>query len=202
MTGAASSSPSGIALLGGEWAGWSCSVNGLTGALQPVPDKFVSSEMIEWGQVPSGFETVTTEVWQGSDVIERRLVTLLPEDGCNVENLGAIVTREPLDMSTLKGELPSPIALDAVDEDGIWRCESIFGGFGGERPRTRRGAVPSVAERTRVTVCVDVDKGKLFEREPVEVRQERCWDRQPAASASERLEGRPSPLALWRRQGA
>jgi hypothetical protein len=197
MAATMSSTPSATHLLGGEWAGWSCSFDSLSGALQPVPDKYVSSEMIEWGQVPEGFEEVTTEVWKEPDLMERRLVTLLPEDGCNVENLGAIVTRQSFGI--LQAPLQSSLAIDVDGGTGIWQCETIFSGIGGERPRARRGSVASAAERTRVTLYVDVGAGRLDQQRPIVVRQERCWDPTPSTAlmVNEQRGSRSGLDAAW-----
>ena len=81
--------------LGGEWAGWCVAFSPATGAVQPVPEKYVSESMIEYDVVPAGFEELTTEAWEATR-LSRRSVRLLPEEGCNVENLAAIVTRTSL----------------------------------------------------------------------------------------------------------
>ena len=71
--------------LGGEWAGWRCAFNAKTGdIITSDVEKYCSDTMIEWGQIPGGFEECTTETWQGN-ALERRSVQLLPEDGCNID---------------------------------------------------------------------------------------------------------------------
>ena len=50
-------------LLGGEWGGWLCTFDAATGAVRPIPDKFMSEEAIAWGQVQMGFEELQTESW-------------------------------------------------------------------------------------------------------------------------------------------
>ena len=65
-------------------------------------------------------------------------------------------------------------ALDAVDAStGLWRCETIFDGVGGDRPRTRDGALECPKERTRVQCVLDANTGQLAPSEPVLVWQER-----------------------------
>jgi hypothetical protein len=195
-TAALSGRPSALRLLGGEWAGWSCSYDSQTGALQPVPDRYVSEERREWGQVPSGFEELATESRRADDAFERRTVRLLPEEGCHVENLAAIVTREPLHVSRPGAALDAPLAVDSrVDRTaGLWRLESVFDGLGGKRPRARQGAALCTDERTRVTCHFDAASGRLDAAEPIVVRQERRW----SAEASEALRVRE---ALGSRSG-
>jgi hypothetical protein len=172
--------------LGGEWAGWRCAFNARNGALLTEPiERYCSDSMIEWGQCPGGFEDCTTETWQG-DTILRRSVQLLPEDGCNVENLGAIVIRSALPpaqsvKTDSKAEaLACAWALDEMNEAGLWRCETVFDGLGGERPKPNRAAVECPIERTRISCSFDPLSGTLAVREPVLVWQERCWSATPS----------------------
>mgnify|MGYP003688185221 CR=1 FL=1 len=76
------------ALLGGEWAGWCCSYSTGTARLRPVPEAYLSDTAIEWGQIPTGFEELTSEQVVGASV-NRRSVRILPEDGCAIEDLPA-----------------------------------------------------------------------------------------------------------------
>jgi len=61
--------------VGGEWAGWCCAFSATSGAVQTIGDKYVTSHMLEWDQVPRGFEELTTE-----DGLLRRTVRLLPAE--------------------------------------------------------------------------------------------------------------------------
>ena len=90
-------------LVGGEWAGWACTWR--AGALRRVPDRYLSDTALEWGQIPAGFEELTTESVKGTTLSSARVtrtwpprrgarlmrarglragrsVRLLPEDGC------------------------------------------------------------------------------------------------------------------------
>lgn len=178
--------------LGGEWAGWRCAFHPRSGALlTQLVERHCSEEMIEWGQVPGGFEEVTTEICEDGRTA-RRSVMLLPEDGCNTENLAAVVShstlrvsgRTPLDVNVLNAKAW------ALVDDGrepekyggrpLWRCETLFDGLGGERPRLRRGALECPMERTRVSCVFDPITGELVAEEPVIVWQERCWSANPS----------------------
>lgn len=186
-----------MSLLGGEWAGWCCAASAATGELHPVPEKYCSDAMIEWGQVPMGFEECTTEA--GS---ERRTVRFLPEDGCSVEDLPAEVSR-----ATLPRPVPSTegtvVALDVMVEDGgsgpstMWRCETIFEGHGGVLPRQRKTALESMAQRTRVSILFDATTGSLAAREPIRIWQERCWSQETNQLAVREGGGRSGVDAAW-----
>lgn len=187
--------------IGGEWAGWCCAFNAKTGALITSDvEKYCSDTMIEWGQIPGGFEECTTETWEG-DSLTRRTVRLLPEDGCNTENLAAIVKCATLPAAhsgtmTLKpgaAQLDTDVlnsrawALDAADgEGGMWRCEAIFDGLGGPRPKELSGAVECPSERTRVRCSFNPTTGELTDNEPVLIWQERCWSARPSDDFSVR----------------
>ena len=59
--------------IGGEWAGWSCSFNSASAAVQRIPEKYCTKDMIAYDTVPWGFEELTTE-----GGASRRTVRLLP----------------------------------------------------------------------------------------------------------------------------
>lgn len=154
--------------LGGEWAGWRAAFRASSGSLITSDiERYCSDTMVEWGQVPAAFEECTTES-QSDDRIARRTVRLLPEDGCNIEDLAAVISRADI-TPVARG---STLAVDTV-ADGLWRCETIFDGLGGARPRDRVNALPGLAERTRVSVVYDAAAGKLAQS--VVIWQERQW---------------------------
>lgn len=205
--------------LGGEWAGH-CVSYSADGALRPVPEQYVPDELLEWGEAPRGFEALTTETWDsstsaggGPSVLNRRTVKLLPEDGCNCENLGALVSHATLPTACSGSAVLRPgnamfesdvlnaraWALDAVDPDGgrLWRLETLFDGLGGGRPRERSGARECPKERTRVQCTFDPSSGTLAAREPVVVWQERCWSAGPSDELTLRDSGRTGLDASW-----
>ena len=67
----------------------------MTGKLKPVPDHLCSDAMVEWGQVPSGFELLSSESVApveageageaggeaGALRLERSFLRMLPETG-------------------------------------------------------------------------------------------------------------------------
>ena len=182
------------ARLGGEWAGWCCTYGSETGMLRRVDEKYLSATELEWGQVPAGFEECTTETWEEGDALVRRSVRLLPETGCAVDNLAAEVSRVTL--PTLS-EAPDSraSAIDAIAEPGVWRCESVFCGLGGPRPRDWRGAIECPAERTRVALTFDTQRGALAGS--VDIWQERRWSETPSLQVREDRGSRSGLDASW-----
>ena len=199
--------------LGGEWAGHRVTFSA-DGVLQRVPERFVSDAILEWGEAPAGFEVLTTEKWDTTKALARRSLQLLPEDGCNCENLGAVVSNDvlptPCSGSTQLRPGNSMMepetlnvrawALDAVEAGDApasarWTLETCFDGVGGVRPRLRRGALECPAERTRVQCTFDVTAGALVG--DVHVWQERCWSASPSDDLQPRESGRSGLDAAW-----
>ena len=162
-----------LRVLGGEWAGWRCAFNAAGVLVSNDIERFCSDTMIEYGQVPKGFEICSTEHIVDGGKLSRRTVQFLPEDGCASEDLAAIVTRQISVRSAQSCIRASTYAIDEVDEAGLWRCETIFAGLGGARPRARANALPGLAERTRVALTFDASAGTLARE--VLVWQERLW---------------------------
>eukprot|EP00965_Chrysotila_dentata_P054573 1811263-Pleurochrysis_carterae.AAC.2 len=113
------------ALLGGEWAGWMCSFSAKTGALQPVPDALVPKASLEWGQIPNGFESLASEALMQSsstvNVVKRRSVKVMPEDGCMAENVGAEICEKELRAVSPGVEGAAlAAAIDLRDSIGTW----------------------------------------------------------------------------------
>lgn len=169
--------------LGGEWAGWRCGFDPFSGAMR------------------SEFQAVTTERWE-SKALQRRSVQLMPgEDGgvrctspsdTDWSTLPVAVSGSTSLMPGARSGLFGAVQVDmlnanawALDEavsENSWRCESIFDGLGGERPRVTPGA--SAAEypqqRTRVMCSFDPSSGQIAAVAPVLIWQERCWSVRPS----------------------
>jgi hypothetical protein len=183
------------ARFGGEWAGWCCTYGSETGTLRRVNEQYLSDTAVEYGQVPAGFEECTTDSWEDGALV-RRSVRLLPETGCAVDNLAAEVSRATLPAAARLAVGARACAVDALAEPGAWRCETVFGGLGGPRPRDRRGAVESSAERTRVAFTFDPQRGALA-AVPVVVWQERRWSEAPSLQVKEDRGSRSGLDASW-----
>ncbi len=87
-------------IFGGDYAGHSATFSSVDGALIRVPDHYVPEAMVEWGQVPSCFECIVSEDIKAekeedkndsneddSLILERNIVTIMPEVGCGLDNL-------------------------------------------------------------------------------------------------------------------
>lgn len=152
--------------IGGEWAGWCCGFDPFSGALR----------------TGSEFQAVTTERWAGT-AMQRRSLQLLPDDGngCMATNSGPAGTAWstlPVAVSGSTSLMPgaraglfgavqvdmlnaNAWALDEAVSANNWRCESIFDGLGGERPREKRGiGADRPQQRTRVVCSFDPNTGQ------------------------------------------
>ena len=70
-----------LKLFGGDFAGHSASFDSLSGSLIPVPEYLLPESMIEWGQVPSSWEVLTSEDWKDDCdlALERNVAKVVPE---------------------------------------------------------------------------------------------------------------------------
>ena len=96
-------------LVGGDYAGHSATFSSDDGSLIRVPEHLVPDSLIEWGQVPSCLEVLTSEDLtlsmlendgvQGVKLcIERKVAAVVPEVGCGVDNLDTLRSSEWLDL--------------------------------------------------------------------------------------------------------
>ena len=184
-------------LLGGEWAGWACTYSS-SGALQRVPESYLSKSSLEWGGAPAGFEELCSEALEapfGPSVLSRRTARVLPDDGCACENMMCEISRDALMVAPAGEGDAAPLALDApVAADGSVALETVFGGLGTE-PRVARSALAESARRTRVSLVYDPAKRKLAA--PVVVRQERRYDDALSLDVQEASGGRSGLDASW-----
>ncbi len=82
-------------LLGGDFAGMSATFNSKTGSLVRVPEHFVPPAMVEWGQIPSALEVITSEEEPRTEgTFNRWTITVLPEVGCGIDNLDTMKKEE------------------------------------------------------------------------------------------------------------
>jgi hypothetical protein len=166
--------------LGGEWAGWSCAFDPYSGALR------TQSKMLG----------VTTERWAGN-ALQRRVILVGPEDESVRWTKSDGWTTLPVAVSGptslmagarsgLLGEVQVDMlnayawALDEAISATRWRCEAVFDGLGGERPRENAGAVECPQKRTRVECTFDPSTGQIARGQSVLVSQEQCWSVRPS----------------------
>ena len=153
--------------LGGEWAGNLVSFSE-SGAVLGQRESFVTEE---WrGEAGAEWAIHRREhLMQSGDTGAAVANTVLPT-ACS----GSLTLRRGASMMEPDVLNARAWALDAVDAStGLWRCETIFDGVGGDRPRTRDGALECPKERTRVQCVLDASTGQLAPSEPVLVWQER-----------------------------
>jgi len=89
-------------IVGGDYAGLSATFSSKSGELIPVPQHLIPQSMLEWGDIPSCLEVLTSEDWIGVDdndrddgksgdddqhQLVRTIITVLPEVGCGIDNL-------------------------------------------------------------------------------------------------------------------
>jgi len=92
---------------GGDFAGQSATFSPSNGKVILVPEHLVPSSMVEWGQIPSCLETITSEdpiiLEEDNDDLhktvrqknfERNSVQIMPEVGCGLDNLDTMKLKE------------------------------------------------------------------------------------------------------------
>ena len=101
-------------LLGGDYAGHSATFSSSDGKLIPVPEHLVPESLIEWGQIPSCLEVLSSEdvaiATAGDEIglqLQRGTVSVLPEVGCGVDNLDTMRTKETFQLSSISGSTAS-----------------------------------------------------------------------------------------------
>ena len=168
-----------FAALDGAWAGWQCEFDGATGALRPVPDRYLPEALIEWGQAPEGFELLAAEaVDAGAEpTLARRFLRVLPEEGCAVDDLAAEHSR-----SALALRLGGPAALrgGGADEAALAGCAEARA-FALDGPSSAPSAwhlrtVFADAPQRRVRVTLRFDGAAAAVRGAVRVAVERRID--------------------------
>lgn len=134
-----------------------------------MPDEYLSNTAIEWGQIPSGYEELTTEIRSVLNV-SRRTVRILPEYGCNIEDLPAQTSRAEM------GVVPADhgLMLDNALGDNVWHLETVFPGLCGAGVSEKPGAIPYYATRTRLALRFDAAAGEL-RGSSISAWQERRW---------------------------
>jgi hypothetical protein len=89
-------------VFGGEWAGWSVAIDTQTGHVKKIPEHLTPASLVKWGQVPLGFELISSErIYDGK--FERRCIRLLPAVGCSNDNLFGNCFSSIFDEKALKG---------------------------------------------------------------------------------------------------
>jgi hypothetical protein len=90
-----------LAAASGAWAGWENSFSAMTARPKPLDESYVSPDLVEWGQVPMGWEVLSCEGAKNSDYtcLERQLARILPEAGCAADNVAISAATHAIDMA-------------------------------------------------------------------------------------------------------
>ena len=156
------SEPATAGPLGGDWVGLMATFSPTNGRLVPVPDHLVPESMLEWGDVPTSLETLTSEdlLSTGEETVlqQRVTMTVLPEVGCGVDNLEVMKKTETLSAQNARvstwGEPNTPYALSIEQRtEKAFAFEVIFEvehNADDEDSKTHR-------RRLRIAITVEVD---------------------------------------------
>ena len=114
-------------LLGGDYAGHYATFSSIDGSIIPVPEHLVPESLIEWGQIPTSLEVLSSEDLAVSNVenifqLNRTIVQILPEVGCGVDNMNTMRKTQALCLSASK-ELDSNTDNESV---GVSRMHTFF----------------------------------------------------------------------------
>jgi len=73
------------------WAGYEATFCPKKGTPFPLDDSYVSPDLVEWGQVPLGWETFSVEGPKNDAALtlERHLTRIFPEAGCAADNVAS-----------------------------------------------------------------------------------------------------------------
>jgi len=165
MSTSTSSTATESKILGGDYAGLSATFSSKTGELVPVPEHLVPESMIEWGEIPSSFETLTSEDWvangndDSAEEFGRTTITVLPEVGCGIDNLEVMKKSEQFgnDVSRLvswqQGLEQEVAAIDRIssqtlDMETIFQVSSDTSEEGNEQ----------ITRRIRLSLSIDMPK--------------------------------------------
>jgi len=105
------------ALYGGDYAGHIATFSPTSGELIPIPEYYVPETLIEWGQIPSSFELLTSEDYTDTTTttttdeplqqqqptqlqLNRVGIKVLPAVGCGIDNLDTLVQKDCITISS------------------------------------------------------------------------------------------------------
>lgn len=149
----------------GDWAGHLSKFDSSSGALIPVPDHLVPEAMIEWGQIPTQLEVLSSEKLEpaGSTIIEwqlqRTTITVLPLVGCAcLETLKSKQTIPFVVPSSYKFLFPDVVHLPRRMSSATFFSD---GALFVAHQKEERGA--SHSRRVDICVSVPTEKGSDYE---------------------------------------
>lgn len=149
----------------GDWAGQLSKFDSSSGALIPVPDHLVPEAMIEWGQIPTQLEVLSSEKLEpvGSTTMEwqlqRATITVLPLVGCAcLETLKSKETIPFIVPSSYKFPFPDIVHLPPRKSYATFFSDGSL--FVAHQKEERRASYPN---RYDICVSVPTEKASNFE---------------------------------------
>jgi len=154
-------------LLGGDYAGLSCTFDPLNGNIIPVPEYLVPESMVEWGQVPNFLEVIVSEDFEEDGFVERKTVSVLPEVGCGVDNLETLSSSEKLQIVKNDDYVVATQQELQLMSNGVqrWKLETVFALGGDSQSKLIK------PDSRRLRVILTATQGNLLS--PIVVVQER-----------------------------
>lgn len=167
-------------IFGGDYAGQSATFSIVDGKVIPVPEHLVPESMVEWGQIPNCLECIVSEdvlalhadeaESDSESILERNVVTVMPEVGCGLDNLDTMKTTNAIQAkqyNIFSVDDSFTIATTLI-EDSKRRIECIFTTHGEKKDENEDEDLN--VSRTRV--CINLlDDNTL--KSPIEITKER-----------------------------
>jgi hypothetical protein len=148
----------------GDWAGQLSKFDSSSGALIPVPDHLVPEAMIEWGQIPTQLEVLSSEKLEPSDFtknewqLQRTTITVLPLVGCAC--LETLKSKELISFAVPSSNEP----FSDIVHLPRWKSSAIFFSDGAmfvaHQKDERRASHPN---RFEICVSVPTEKSSGYE---------------------------------------
>jgi len=148
----------------GDYAGHVATFQPDTGKLLPVPEHFLPETLIEWNQIPSSFELLTSEdvlLLSNNGEKEKKLPPLLkrieikvvPDVGCGVDNLDTLVQNDSISIHSMREfDAASSLLYKKSETNSI--LETIFISCEPEQNLKKDENGISYPKRIRITLAI------------------------------------------------
>eukprot|EP00956_Cyclotella_meneghiniana_P037281 scaffold136414_cov60-Cyclotella_meneghiniana.AAC.3 len=165
-------------IIGGDYAGFSANFCAKSGELIPVPEHLVPESMLEWGDIPSHLEVLTSENESGENVlVTRTTITVLPEVGCGIDNLETIKKENTLVSDNTQWQLYVPdekkqiASIDQLKSAHQVELETIFQ-TAAEEVTDENGKTITYPRRIRISFAVDKSTRSLTSDISIQVERQ------------------------------
>jgi len=155
------------ACYGGDYAGHIATFSPTNGELIPIPEYYVPETLIEWGQIPSSFELLTSEDYTDITTTEEQEqptqllqlnrvgIKVLPAVGCGIDNLDTMVQKDSISISSWQ-------AFESADGSGGDGDDSVVSSsilcFNGKTDILETVFVPSTTKSSSSSEAADKEK--------------------------------------------